>query len=120
MQNYQTKKVYNSKDAIKIFNELNPDLIILDVWLDGNKEDGLDLLRYFRKINSTIPIIMISGHSTVDMAVQAIKEGAYDFIEKPFTSEKIFILTKRALESAKLVNENKLLMKTIFPTTESL
>ena len=64
-----------------------------------------------------IPVIVISGHGTVDMAVNAIKNGAYDFIEKPFNSEKIIILSKRAIESAKLINENELLKKIAHPNT---
>ena len=79
--------------------------------------DTAELLKEFKHINPSIPVIIISGHGTVDMAVEAIKNGAYDFIEKPFTSEKIIILTKRALESAKLINENKLLMKIADPHT---
>ena len=113
-ENYETTNSYSSDDAILKFKELNPDLIILDVWLDGSKNDGLELLRIFKKLNSHIPIIMISGHSTVDMAVQAIKEGAYDFLEKPFDTNKLLIITKRALEKSELLEENKELKKQNF------
>ena len=73
------------------------------------------MLKKFKKLNPTIPIIIISGHGTVDMAVNAIKNGAYDFLEKPFNSDKILILTKRAIESAKLINENQILKKIADP-----
>ncbi|SVA92948.1 uncharacterized protein METZ01_LOCUS145802, partial [marine metagenome] len=93
-------------------------MIILDVWLGPNSElDGIELLKKLIIINPIIPVIIISGHGTVDMAVNAIKNGAYDFIEKPFNSEKIIILSKRAIESAKLANENKLLKKIAHPNT---
>ena len=114
-ENFIAESALNSDEALKKFNDLKPDLIILDVWLGKSKLDGLELLKEFKKNNSTIPIIIISGHGTVDMAVNAIKNGAYDFLEKPFNSEKILILSKRAIESAKLLNENSLLRKIIKP-----
>ena len=104
-------------EALAKFDSFKPDLIILDVWLGNSDLDGLELLKKFKQNNPIIPIIIISGHGTVDMAVNSIKNGAYDFIEKPFTSEKILILTKRALESAKLINENELLKKIADPHT---
>ena len=105
-ENYLTTNSNKSNDAIEKFHDINPDLIILDVWLDGSELDGIKLLKYFKNVNSNIPIIMISGHSTIDMAVQAIKEGAYDFIEKPFDTNKLLIITKRAIESLNLIKEN--------------
>ena len=112
-----TESALNSNEALNKFNIFKPDLIILDVWLGNSELDGIELLKEFKQTNPTIPVIIISGHGTVDMAVEAIKNGAYDFIEKPFSSEKIIILIKRALESAKLINENKLLMKIADPRT---
>ncbi len=105
-ENYHTFNCHTYDDAIKYFNTDDYDLVILDVWLDKNKTEGLELLKYFKKQNKFIPIIMISGHSTIDVAVQAIKEGAYDFIEKPFESNKLLILTKRAIENSNLLKEN--------------
>ena len=92
-ENYITTSANNSAEALKTFTLFKPDLIILDVWLGNSDLDGIELLKEFKKIDIFIPIIVISGHGTVDMAVEAIKNGAYDFIEKPFTSEKIIILT---------------------------
>ena len=113
-ENFNTINSTSSNDAIKQFNDEKPDLIILDVWLDGSELDGLELLKYFKSIKSEIPIIMISGHSTVDMAVQAIKIGAYDFIEKPFDTNKLIIITKRAIENSFLIKENIELKKINF------
>ena len=110
-EKYETFISLSSNDAIEKFDKIKPDAIILDVWLDGSKLDGLELLRYFKKIDIKIPIIMISGHSTVDMAVKAIKEGAYDFLEKPFDTNKLIIITKRAIESYNLIKENYELKK---------
>jgi len=117
-EKFITESVSNSSDALKKIVTFKPDLIILDVWLGSNSElDGIELLKKFKIINPIIPVVVISGHGTVDMAVNAIKNGAYDFIEKPFNSEKIIILTKRAIESAKLLNENELLKKIAHPNT---
>ena len=110
-EKFITESAYNSTEALNKYNFFKPDLIILDVWLGNSELDGIELLKEFKKIKPDIPIIIISGHGTVDMAVNAIKNGAYDFIEKPFNSEKIVILTNRAIESAKLINENELLKK---------
>ena len=96
----------DSTQALKKFNKFNPDLIILDVWLGNSEFDGIELLAKFKDLNPLVPIIVISGHGTVDMAVNAIKNGAYDFIEKPFNSDKLTVTSKRAIESATLLKEN--------------
>ncbi len=106
-EDYITNSSLNSDDALKSFNENKPDLIILDVWLSNSKLDGIELLQEFKKLDNRIPIIIISGHGTVDLAVKSIKNGAYDFLEKPFNSDKLIILSKRAIESSQLKNENK-------------
>jgi len=106
-EQYLTYSALNSEEALSNFNKYNPNLIILDVWLSNSKLDGIELLKEFKKIKKEIPIIIISGHGTVDLAVSAIKNGAYDFLEKPFNSDKLIILAKRAIESSKLHNENK-------------
>ena len=111
-EKFVTESAFNSGEAIKKLETFKPDLIILDVWLGPSSElDGLELLKKIKIIYPMIPVIVISGHGTVDMAVNAIKNGAYDFIEKPFNTEKIIILSTRAIESAKLINENELLRK---------
>ena len=114
-EKYITTSALNSDDALKKFNQYKPDLIILDVWLSNSKLDGIELLQEFKKIDNRIPVIIISGHGTVDLAVKSIKNGAYDFLEKPFNSDKLVILTKRAIESSQLINENKDLKNIVVP-----
>ncbi len=116
-ENYNTSIALNADEAISKFNEIKPDLVILDVWLSNSKLDGIEILKEFKSINSNIPIIIISGHGTVDLAVKSIKNGAYDFLEKPFNSDKLIILTKRAIESSSLLSENKNLKDTLIKST---
>ena len=110
-ENYITTSANNSDEALKEFSIFNPDLIILDVWLGNSNLDGIELLKKFKTIDLFIPIIIISGHGTVDMAVNSIKNGAYDFLEKPFNSDKLIVLSKRAIENVNLIKENNLLRK---------
>ena len=105
-EEYITDHALNSEQALDKFKNLNPDLVILDVWLSNSKLDGIELLNEFKNLKPNIPIIIISGHGTVDMAVKAIKSGAYDFLEKPFNSDKLIILAKRAIENSILYSEN--------------
>ncbi len=115
-ENYNTSIALNSDEAISKFNEIKPDLVILDVWLSNSKLDGIEILKEFKSIDSNIPIIIISGHGTVDLAVKSIKNGAYDFLEKPFNSDKLIILTNRAIESSSLLSENKNLKDSLIKT----
>ena len=85
-EKYTTFTAHNSDEAISIFNKNKPHLVILDVWLSNSKLDGIEILKEFKNINKNIPVIIISGHGTVDLAVSAIKNGAYDFLEKRFFS----------------------------------
>ena len=114
-ENYITNTAINSEEAQIKFKDFNPDLVILDVWLSNSKLDGIELLKEFKDFNSKVPIIIISGHGTVDLAVSAIKNGAYDFLEKPFNSDKLIILSKRAIESSILSSENTSLKNILFP-----
>lgn len=115
-EKFISETAYNSNEALSKYYEFNPDLIILDVWLGSSELDGLELLSRFKELDPLIPIIIISGHGNVDMAVSAIKMGAYDFIEKPFNSEKLIITCKRAIESALLINENNKLRLIVNPS----
>ena len=115
-EKFISEKAYNSNQALSKYKEFNPDLIILDVWLGSSEFDGLELLSKFKDLNPLIPVIVISGHGNVDMAVSAIKMGAYDFIEKPFNSEKLIVTCKRAIESALLINENNKLKSIVSPS----
>ncbi len=114
-ENYLTYSAINSSEAIAHFNKYNPDLVILDVWLSNSKLDGIEILKEFKKISNNVPVIIISGHGTVDLAVSSIKNGAYDFLEKPFNSDKLLILAKRAIESSRLLDENKNLKELVSP-----
>jgi len=114
-EKYITYSAINSSEAIAHFNNYNPDLVILDVWLSNSKLDGIEILKELKKINRNVPVIIISGHGTVDLAVSSIKNGAYDFLEKPFNSDKLVILAKRAIESSRLLNENKNLKELVSP-----
>ena len=114
-EGYVTSIALNSDEAINKFNLNKPDLIILDVWLSNSKLDGIELLKEFKQLDNKIPIIIISGHGTVDLAVKSIKSGAYDFLEKPFNSDKLIILSKRAVESSKLIIENRDLRNIVVP-----
>ena len=114
-EKFMTYTSQNSDEAISNFKKNKPDLVILDVWLSNSKLDGIEILKEFKNINKNIPVIIISGHGTVDLAVSAIKNGAYDFLEKPFNSDKLIILSNRAIENSRLKNENQDLKQLIAP-----
>ncbi len=104
-EGYQTYNAQNSDNAISILSEDNIDLIILDVWLEGSKLDGIELLQEIHSTRPEIPIIIISGHGNIDTAVTAIKIGAYDYLEKPFKTERLMHIIKRAFETYNLRQE---------------
>ena len=83
-----------------------PSIILLDIWLQGSDADGIQLLKEFIEMYPNMPIIMMSGHGTIETAVKAIKYGAYDFVEKPFNADRMLVMIDRALEAAKLKAEN--------------
>lgn len=93
--------------ALEEISLRQPNLLILDVWLGDPKYDGLKILEQIKKTNPDLPILMISGHGTVETAVNAIKMGAYDFIEKPFKTDRLLLVVSRALEAASLRRENR-------------
>ena len=104
----------NSNEAIHLIGINKYDLIILDVWLNDPDYDGMKLLKLIKKDNAKVPIIIISGHGNIDMAVEAIKEGAYEFVEKPFKSERLILSVSRALEVKLIREENKVLKEVNF------
>ena len=110
-EKYNVRVANNSDRALKSLAERVPSAIILDIWLQGSELDGLGILEIVQKKYSHVPVIMISGHGNVETAVTAIKMGAYDYIEKPFSAERMLIIVKRALEAAKLRHENGELKK---------
>ncbi|HEX4173422.1 MAG TPA: sigma-54 dependent transcriptional regulator, partial [Acetobacteraceae bacterium] len=105
-EGYETRGAGDADAAIGSFRVRRPSLVILDVWLQGSRMDGLGLLELFRSEEPQVPVAMISGHGTIEMAVQAIQQGAYDFIEKPFKSDRLLLVVRRALEAAALAREN--------------
>ena len=106
-ENYSTRLAANSDEALSELSKGLPDLILLDIWLEGSKLDGLELLNQIHLFYPSIPCIIISGHGNIDIAVKAIKGGASDFIEKPFESERLLIIIERVLEIARLKKENR-------------
>ncbi|HTR14048.1 MAG TPA: sigma-54 dependent transcriptional regulator [Roseiarcus sp.] len=95
----------NSDEAIAAIEARQPQLVLLDIWLQGSKLDGLQLLELVKKQNANVPVVMISGHGNVETAVTAIKLGAYDFIEKPFKADRLILIAERALETSRLKRE---------------
>lgn len=108
-EGYNCGQASNSDEALDKIKHRFPHLIILDIWMKESRLDGLELLRELKREHPNLPIIMISGHGTIETAVEAIKDGAFDFIEKPFKTQKLLIMVSNALESARLKEENKVL-----------
>ena len=100
------RRAHNSTEAIDAVRQRRPSLVILDVWLQGSELDGLQLLEVIRREEPPVPVVMISGHGTIDTAVSAIKTGAYDFIEKPFKADRLLLVVDRAIEADRLRREN--------------
>ncbi|WP_339335295.1 sigma-54 dependent transcriptional regulator [uncultured Maricaulis sp.] len=103
---YETREAADADGALAEIRARKPSLVILDVWLQGSRLDGIELLDEFRSIDANMPVIVISGHGTIETAVAAIRKGAYDFLEKPFKSDKLLLTVTRALETSRLRQEN--------------
>ena len=106
-EGFQTRIAANSKEALSAVQTRRPNLILLDIWLQGSEFDGIELLKSIKIEHPTIPILMMSGHGTIETAVKAIQYGAYDFIEKPFKADRLILLVERAIETDKLRRENE-------------
>jgi len=106
-EGYTLRQAGNSKHAYEKISERVPDLIIQDIWLQYSEHDGLKILETVKEQYPLLPVIMISGHGTIETAVSAIQRGAYDFIEKPFKTDRLILMVERALESARLKRENE-------------
>ncbi len=105
-EGYTTRKAANSDEAFKEINADPPDLIILDIWLKDSRLDGIEILKNVRRDNPDIPVVIISGHGNIEIAVAAVKQGAYDFIEKPFNIDQLMVVIARAMETSRLRREN--------------
>ncbi len=117
-EGYDTRQAGDADQALAAFRARRPSLVVLDVWLQGSKTDGIGILRALHREEPQVPVVMISGHGTIEMAVSAIQEGAYDFIEKPFQSDRLLLVVRRALEAAALARENMELRLRAGPETE--
>ncbi len=104
-EGYETRQAHNSDAALAAFRARRPSLVILDIWLQNSRLDGIGILDAMHREEPHVPCVMISGHGTIETAVQAIQKGAYDFVEKPFQSDRLLLCVARALEAAKLRRE---------------
>ncbi len=110
-EGHSVRLAQDSDSAFAAINDSPPDLVILDIWLKESKLDGIDILKSVRRDNPDIPVVIISGHGNIEIAVAAVKQGAYDFIEKPFNIDQLIVVIGRALEASKLRRENAALRK---------
>src|ERR1700726_2312382 len=114
-EGFTTRTARDSDSALAEIANRRPHLVFLDIWLQGSKLDGLQLLEHIKRAHADLPVVMISGHGNIETAVAAIKRGAYDFIEKPFKSDRLILVATRALETSRLKREVKEL-KQLAPT----
>ena len=117
-EGYSTRVAKDSSEALAVLADRRPSLVLLDVWLQGSKLDGLQLLEEIKRKDPTLPVLMISGHGNLDTAVAAIRQGAADFIEKPFEASHLLHLVARATETDRLKRENASLKAQIGQETE--
>jgi two-component system, NtrC family, nitrogen regulation response regulator NtrX len=108
-EGYTARTAANSDAALAALAERRPSLVLLDVWLQGSRLDGLDLLDVIKARDPSLPVLVISGHGNLDTAVAAIRRGAVDFIEKPFEAERLILMVGRATETDRLRRENEIL-----------
>ena len=115
-EGFVTRTARESDDALTQIAARRPNLVFLDIWLQGSRLDGLQLLDSIKQEHAELPVVMISGHGNIETAVAAIKQGAYDFIEKPFKADRLVLVAQRALENSRLRREVKVL-KQLSPST---
>ncbi|TWH33580.1 MULTISPECIES: sigma-54 dependent transcriptional regulator [unclassified Aminobacter] len=104
-EGHETRTAHDADSALAAIANRVPRLVFLDIWLQGSRLDGLALLDEIKKQHPQLPVVMISGHGTIETAVSAIRRGAYDFIEKPFKTDRLILVAERALETSKLRRE---------------
>lgn len=105
-EGFATRKAANSDECMAKINESEPALLILDIWLKDSHMDGIDILKTVKRDHPEVPVVIISGHGNIEIAVAAIKQGAYDFIEKPFNIDQLMVVIRRAMETSRLRREN--------------
>ena len=106
-EGHRTRLARDSDEALKAIEDRRPHLVILDIWLQGSRLDGLEVLTVMKRAYPDLPVVIISGHGNIETAVTAIKRGAYDYIEKPFKADRLVLVTLRALEASQLKREVK-------------
>lgn len=104
-EGYRTRKAGSADEALAAIAARRPNLVFLDIWLQGSRLDGLQVLELIKESNPDLAVVMISGHGNIETAVSAIKSGAYDFIEKPFKADRLVLVAERALEASRLRRE---------------
>ncbi len=118
-EGFKTRTARDSDHALSEISNRRPSMVFLDIWLQGSKLDGLQLLEQVKRDHAEMPVVMISGHGNIETAVAAIKRGAYDFIEKPFKADRLILVANRALENSRLKREVKEL-KQLAPVSSTL
>ena len=106
-EGFQTRTARDSDQALQEVTNRRPSMVFLDIWLQGSRLDGLQVLEHVKQDHPDVPVVMISGHGNIETAVAAIKRGAYDFIEKPFKADRLVLVATRALETSRLKREVK-------------
>ena len=119
-EGFETRLAGNSEEAMAEMNKEPPGLMILDIWLKDSRMDGIDILKAVKRDNPDVPIIIISGHGNIEIAVAAIKQGAYDFIEKPFNIDQLMVVITRAMETSRLRRENSELRRKDVTTADMI
>ena len=119
-EGFVTRLAGNSDDAIAAINAEPPALMILDIWLKDSRMDGIDILKTVKRDNPDVPVVIISGHGNIEIAVAAIKQGAYDFIEKPFNIDQLMVVIRRAMETSRLRRENQSLKRREVVSTDMI
>ncbi len=119
-EGYPVRLAGNSDDCMEAINAELPSLMILDIWLKDSLMDGIDILKTVKRDNPDVPVVIISGHGNIEIAVAAIKQGAYDFIEKPFNIDQLMVVVSRAMETSRLRRENAELRRRDVTASEML
>jgi two-component system nitrogen regulation response regulator NtrX len=112
-EGYEVRTAADSTQTLDAIEDRRPSMVLLDVWLQGSRLDGLQVLQEIKRRDPTIPVLVISGHGNLDTAVAAVREGAVDFIEKPFEAERLIYLVDRATETDRLRRENETLRQQV-------
>ena len=115
---YQTRIAANYNQALSEIDKKMPDVAILDVKLDKGENDGIELLTHIKSKNKDIPVIIISGHANIEMAISSLKHGAFEFVEKPFDQARLLNFVSRAVENLNLKNQNKEYESKLFSSYE--